>query len=90
MRILILLQVPIDNQTKNATDKVINFDEWTISPYSPRSTDVFSIYKNGNVRALYAGASLALVVRPTVYLKSNAAIGSGEGTSSNPYQIELS
>lgn len=62
--------------------------QWTIAPNSSGAYYVFIVHSPGDVG--YSTASNAYGVRPAVYLKSNAAIVSGEGTSSNPYQLELS
>ncbi len=58
--------------------------QWTLATYSSDS-DVFGVYTPGNViddRANDQGA-----VQPSVYLKSNVSILSGEGTPENPYTI---
>ena len=62
--------------------------QWNIAPYSSDAYNVFYVGSTGYVGKIYARSTRG--VRPAVYLKSNVAIVSGEGTSSNPYQLELS
>ena len=57
--------------------------QWTLAPFSSYSDNVFYVGGAGYVRNYYAFDQHA--VRPSVYLKSNVSILSGEGTETNPY-----
>ncbi len=61
--------------------------QWTVSPvaYSTLAYSVFSVSYGGNVDCY--NAKNPYLVRPSVYLKSNVLILSGEGTQENPYEI---
>lgn len=62
---------------------------WTISPYASDiySTSAWNAYPDGFVYANYTCGNFE--IRPTLYLKSNVIITSGDGSSSNPYQISM-
>lgn len=63
-----------------------NNPQWTISPFLTSSNSVFSIQKTG---AISAGTTSTIAsVRPVVYLKSNVAIASGDGTKTKPYILK--
>ena len=60
--------------------------QWTISPCATRADQAnyaFSVRYTGPV--IYYSVLSAAFVRPSLYLKSNVLILSGEGTESNPY-----
>ena len=63
--------------------------QWTIAPRSSIESIAFRVHRTG-----FVGSSLdvynAAAVRPVQYLRSNVAIVGGEGTSGDPYQLELS
>lgn len=64
------------------------YSQWTITPSSSSERYAFYITKSG----LYSyGSHVANVmgVRPTIYLKPNVKIKSGDGTIDNPYEFEL-
>ena len=61
--------------------------QWTLTPCSSFSYNVFYVYHDGSVNR-NRSASNSLAVRPSVYLKSNIAISGGEGTSETPYTIK--
>ncbi len=61
--------------------------QWTITPYSSTSRDVFRVDSNGNVN--YFNARYRRAVSPALYLSSNVKISGGEGTESSPYQLSL-
>ena len=63
-------------------------NQWTLTPNSSYSLFVFLVYSTGYVH--YARANDSVGVRPSVYLTSSVSIIGGNGTSSNPYQLELS
>ena len=67
----------------NRYDSAIYY--WTLTPYS--ATDLWSINKYGNV--YHYSPSEQRGVRPSVNLKSNVVITSGDGTKENPFTIEL-
>ena len=57
---------------------------WSITPYS--SSNVQSVYNSGNVNN-YSPSSSSIGVRPSINLKSNVKIVSGDGTIDNPYRL---
>ena len=59
--------------------------EWTLTPRSSSSNNVFNVPENGWLFDLNARNGIA--VRPSIYLKSNIAIMGGSGTYSNPFKI---
>ena len=60
--------------------------QWTLTPYSSYSSNVFSVYNSGYVNDLnYVTDSYAS--RPVLYLASTVEITGGEGTSENPYTL---
>ena len=59
---------------------------WYLSPQYGQGSNVFVVVDKGNLGTGYAYASLS--VFPTIYLKSNVLIESGNGTSSNPYILK--
>ena len=61
--------------------------QWTISPraHSVTAISVFNVNSGGTINNSHA--KFAQSVRPSVYLKSNVSILSGEGTPENPYTI---
>ena len=68
---------------------------WYLSPYinaydgtGGLAFQIFVLY-NDNLLVSSAGAGASLSVFPTIYLKSNVLIESGNGTSSNPYMLKL-
>ena len=61
--------------------------EWTITPNSGNSNDVWNVSITG-----YANSNFALngyASRPVLYLKSNVVKYAGDGSISNPYRIRL-
>lgn len=60
-------------------------NEWTLSP---RST-TFASYINQSGSLLYTFAYSGREVRPTLYLRPTVFIESGEGTSGNPYILNM-
>ena len=63
---------------------------WTLSPNSNNSSDVFYVSSpyNGQLYSNIA-KSPGDAVRPALYLSSEVKITGGDGSQSNPYQIEL-
>ncbi len=62
--------------------------QWTLTPYSSNSSDVFNVYNAGYVN-FYVNAYGSFGVRPSVYLTSNVKISGGDGTSNSPYTLEV-
>ena len=62
-------------------------NQWTLTPGSYNSNDVFSVNNAGFVRN-YGGAFYSPGVRPSVYLTSNVGISGGDGTMNNPYILK--
>ena len=61
--------------------------QWTITPNSGYSTDVFFVTSPGDVYHSYA--SDAYAARPVLYLDSMVEITGGTGTSSDPYTLGI-
>ena len=77
-----------DNDTnRNSNWMFMGLHEWTISPVSASTTSFF-VRSSGNADGSQ-GTLNWFPVRPTFYLKSNVTITSGDGSSTNPYRLEL-
>ena len=64
--------------------------EWLLSPYSMNSTDAAHLYSGGYVHLDgYRVVGGKFAVRPTFYLDSSILkiVGTGDGSSSNPYRV---
>ena len=61
--------------------------QWTLTPFSRNSSNVFFVRITGYVNHNGYGARNSLGVRPSVYLSSNISITSGDGSRSNPYTL---
>ena len=61
--------------------------EWTITPYSSASNDVFLLDIIGYVDS--SGANRGYSVRPVLYLKSNVYVVDGNGSIGDPYIIGM-
>ena len=59
--------------------------EWTITPYSSSSSNVFYVNDSGDLNRFNANYGFA--ARPVFYLESNAQLEGGSGTSSDPYTL---
>ena len=74
----------------NTTIKSVNWmymglNEWTITPFSSYSFDVFYLYGNGSVgsnAANYGGGG-----RPVLYLKASTLYAGGTGTKNSPITL---
>ena len=66
----------------------IKKNEWLLPQRSNYSGDVFNIDADGLV-GFNSASNNNYAVRPTLYLKYNIQISSGDGTSSNPYKFTL-
>ena len=68
-----------------------DYSQWTLMSYLSKPAFVYIVFSSGFVegyaRTTFAGYEYN--VRPTLYLKSNVLIATGDGTSSNPYQLKL-
>lgn len=65
-----------------------NYHRWTLSPNSSSKIYEFLIIRSGD--AFYTGSPNGVSgTNPVVYLKPNVRIKSGDGTSLNPYQLEI-
>ena len=64
-----------------------NSNYWTMSPGSGLSNFVFCVDRSGSAGSSYAYSAYGVV--PSVYLKSNILIESGDGSSDNPYILKL-
>ena len=61
---------------------------WTLTPYSSESDKVYKVKSPSNLNdSNYIHQNL--VVRPTLYLKSNITIIDGAGSETNPYQLSV-
>ena len=62
---------------------------WYLSPFAQPAYahSVLLVLDNGNVN--YGKASDLYSVYPSIYLKNNVIIESGNGTSSNPYKLQI-
>ena len=69
-------------------DYLFNNDyQWTLAPYSGAATHVFRVNSVGSVYDNITYNTNG--VRPTLYLKSNISVKSGDGTSNSSYQLNL-
>ena len=71
-------------ETYNQTNLTIRY--WTLTPFT--SSMVWTISQSSNPAAFSSSNSL-YGIKPTLNLKSNVVITSGDGTLQDPFQIEL-
>ena len=64
-----------------------SYNQWTLTPGYSSSSTVFSVEMRGSVDG--RDPYYTIGVRPATYLKSNISISQGDGSSSNPYQLNL-
>ena len=62
-------------------------NQWTLTPYSITSGNVFDVNLTGYVYSNYF-ADDSSEVRPSVYLTSNVSISGGDGTVNSPYTLK--
>ena len=74
-----------DGGAKNYDWLHLGSSEWTITPSSSSSTDVFYVSTNGRLNRNSARNGFS--ARPVFYLNSNVSYVSGDGTQSNPFRI---
>ena len=61
--------------------------EWTITPVSSSSNNVFYVFNEGYLYS--TSADFGDSARPVFYLKSNVELNGGSGTSSDPYRLAV-
>jgi len=61
--------------------------QWSITPYSTNSSQMWYIMKDGKVSFSYANDTLE--VRPVIYLESMVKTKGGKGTETEPYLLSL-
>ena len=77
-----------NSSTCKNSDWMFNSDTWwTLSPPSGDSDFVFFVNRNGYVNDYYANTTY-YAVRPAITLSSKVQITGGDGSQSNPFQIE--
>ena len=59
--------------------------EWTMTPYSSTSSNVFFLSYSGSLSYDHAGSGYS--VRPVFYLKSSILYASGDGTKDSPFRV---
>lgn len=68
-------------------------NQYTMTPFSYYSDSVIFINKNGTIpinnTKVPEAVSTPMIVRPTLYLKSNVVVTGGKGTSMEPYNISI-
>ena len=79
----------ISNTAISTTNWLSGSVYWTISPYarSSRAYHAWFVYSSGVSPDCFASDGGG--VRPTVYLKSDVSITSGDGSSTDPYRISV-
>ena len=65
-----------------------SYPQWTLTPNFKWGNNVLAISENGVVNTNNACSSI-YYIRPTLFLKSNILITSGDGSSNTPYQLGL-
>ena len=63
----------------------LRFNDWTITPNSGNSNNVYSIESEGIVTT--ASVNVAYGIRPAFYLKDSVMYVSGTGTISDPIRV---
>ena len=78
-----------NNSTCKSNDWLFNSaSQWTLTPNFGNVYLAFDVYSSGNVYSYYP-VSDAYGVRPVLYLVSDLAMESGDGTSGNPYKLSV-
>ena len=62
---------------------------WLLSPSADYSYSAMFAISSGNVSSYYTVKDYQFALRPVLYLKSETIISSGEGTSNNPFELEI-
>lgn len=77
-----------NNETCTSTNWLfVEYQQWLLNPAFNSNNLSRHIYSNGYVSDGRTGNSSG--IRPTVYLKPEVKITSGEGTLENPYSLSL-
>ncbi|HIS87517.1 MAG TPA: hypothetical protein IAB49_05250 [Candidatus Caccenecus avistercoris] len=63
--------------------------QWTLTMLSSSPSTVFIVYNSGKVETSSINLYASGAVRPSVYLKANVSILSGDGTRANPYTLDI-
>ncbi len=63
------------------------YNQWTLMPYSNNAAGIFNVFSTGSLDNNIPTSTRG--VRPTLYLKSNISIKSGNGSTNSPYQLEI-
>ena len=74
---------------KNSNYLSKTYDYWTLTPNSIYANNVYFIDNTASAIVTTNAYHYYNYVYPSLYLKSNISITSGDGTSSNPYQLRL-
>ena len=61
--------------------------QWTLTPYSDSSSNVFDVYSSGIVSNRRASDLYA--VSPALYLSSNVKISGGDGSENSPFELSV-
>ncbi len=77
-----------NDTNRNNNWMFMGLNEWTISRRSDDTGFAFRVSPTGIVDSLYV-YNYRFGVRPSFYLKSNVAITSGDGSSTNPYRLSV-
>lgn len=62
------------------------YNQWTLTPVSVNTSSMFTVRSGGNI---YPHANYSIGAHPTLYLKTNVKIKSGDGSIDSPYEFEL-
>lgn len=66
-----------------------NETQWTLTADANSNNHLINIYTSGNVNRYDSLSYWFPSIYPTLYLKSNISITSGDGSSTSPYQLRL-
>ena len=67
----------------------MGLSEWTLTPYSSSSNNVFNVNHLGHFLNARTSANFGFAARPVFYLESNVKLSGGSGTSSDPYRLAV-
>ena len=67
----------------------MNSRQWTLMPYTLSAWYAFYVHGNGYIGFSGDVYNSKNNVRPTIYLNPNVEIIGGDGTSTDPYQLQL-
>ena len=69
-------------------DWLLSNTQWTLTPDSSYSYNVFSVITYGNVYN-YSALDTSSAVSPALYLSSNVRISGGDGSKNSPFQLSV-